>query len=111
MNIDDKVSKKTGFQFEFTEPVDPSSIDLATCRKVHRYFHEYKSTYHSEEIAHEDVPVRDIQLSQDARKITLTTDAHKTPRIYRIQLRGVRSADGRPLHDGESFLTVKAIPE
>jgi mono/diheme cytochrome c family protein len=102
---------KTGFQIEFTEPVDPSSIDQATCRKVHRYFHEYKGTYHSEEIAHEDVPVRSIQLSQDAHQLTLTTDAHKTPRIYRIQLRGVRSEDGRPLHDGESFITVKAIPE
>jgi len=101
---------RDGFSIDFTGPVDPASIGTATCRKVHRYFHEYKGRYHSEEIAHEDVPVRGIRLSEDARTLTLITDNAVTPRIYKIHLRGVRSADGRPLDNGECFVTVKNVP-
>ena len=104
-------STPTGFVVEFTEPVDPASIGPGTCDRVHRYFHEYEGRYHSEEIAHEDVPVQELVLSPDGRRLTLTTGPHVTPRIVALQLRGVRAVTGEALEVGEVYLTVHTQPD
>jgi hypothetical protein len=99
-----------GFAIKLTEPADPDSVRTAACVRVHRYFHEYRGAYHPEEIAHEDVTVRRVELSADRRTLLVATAPHLTPRIYRVQLRGVRSAGGRPLERGEMYFTVHAVP-
>ncbi|MCP3920163.1 MAG: c-type cytochrome [bacterium] len=104
-------STPTGFVVEFTEPVDPASIGPGTCDRVHRYFHQYEGRYHSEEVAHEDVPVQDLALSPDGRTLTLTTGRHVTPRIVALQLRGVRAMTGEALESGEVYSTVHTQPD
>ena len=99
-----------GFEITFTGPVDPASVGPDACRKVHRWFHEYKGVYHSEEIAHEDVPVTGMDLSSDRRTLHLRTGAHVTPRICEIQLRGITSASGASLASKEVYLTVHTAP-
>ncbi len=104
-------STPTGFVVKFTEPVDPASIGPGTCDRVHRYFHEYEGRYHSEEVAHEDVPVQEITLSPDGRSLTLTIGQHVTPRIVALQLRGVRAVTGEALEGGEVYLTMHTQPD
>lgn len=102
---------KEGFLIELTAPADPASVTGNACRKVRRWWHENKGTYASPEIDHEDVPVHKVTLSQDGRTLTLVTDPHKTPRLYRVELKGLRSSEGRPLADGLVYLTVHWVAE
>jgi len=101
---------RDGFAIELTAPADPASVGPQTCERVHRYFHEYRGSYHSDEIAHEDVPVTRIELSADGRTLLLKCGPHVTPRIYSIQLRGLRSVSGKGLESGEMYLTVHTMP-
>jgi len=100
-----------GFDVTLTDAADPASVTPEVCRQVHRWWHENKGDYASPEIAHEDVPVRQITLSDDGRTLHLKTDRHVTPRLVRVELRGLRTADGRELADGLVFLTVHWLPE
>ncbi len=102
---------KDGFALEMTEPVDPMSVTPDICRKVHRWWHENQGTYASPEIAHEDVAVHEVKLADDGRTILLRTDPHVTPRLYRIELKGLKTKDGRALADGLAFLTVHWAPQ
>ena len=102
---------RDGFSLEMTEPVDPTSVTPDICRKVHRWWHENQGTYASPEIAHEDVAVHEVKLAADGRTILLRTDPHVTPRLYRIELKGLKTKDGRALADGLAFLTVHWAPQ
>ena len=95
-----------GFVIEMTGQVDPASVTLEVCPKVHRWWHENKGDYASPEIAHEDVAVRQITLGYDGKTLVLVTDPHVTPRLYRVELKGLRATDGRELADGLVYLTV-----
>jgi len=99
-----------GFVIEMTGQVDPASVTLDVCPKVHRWWHENKGDYASPEIAHEDVAVRKLTLGYDGKTLILVTDPHVTPRLYRLELKGLRAADGRELADGLVFLTVHWLP-
>ncbi len=101
---------KDGFRIELTDRADPASVTPDVCPKVHRWWHENKGTYASPEIAHEDVPVHDVTLSGDGRTLMLKTDPHVTPRLYRVELKGLRSTEGRDLADGLVYLTVHWVP-
>ena len=84
-----------------------SKVDTPdVCPKVHRWWHENKGDYASPEIAHEDVAVREIALGYDGKTLILVTDPHVTPRLYRLELKGLRATDGRLLADGLVYLTV-----
>ena len=99
-----------GFVIEMTGQVDPASVTLDVCPKVHRWWHENKGDYASPEIAHEDVAVRQLKLGYDGKTLILVTDLHVTPRLYRLELKGLRAADGRELADGLVYLTVHWLP-
>jgi len=99
-----------GFVIEMTGQVDPVSVTREVCPKVHRWWHENKGDYASPEIAHEDVAVRKITLGHDGKTLILETDPHVTPRLYRLELKGLRAADGRELADGLAYLTVHWLP-
>jgi len=64
----------------------------------------------SPEIAHEDVAVRRLTLGYDGKTLILVTHPHVTPRLYRLELKGLRAADGRELADGLVYLTVHWLP-
>jgi len=100
-----------GFTVTLTAPVDPASVTLAICPKVHRWWHENKGTYASPEIAHEDVAVQEITASADGLTLHLKTDPHITPRLYRLELKGLRSAAGAELPNGLIYHTVHWVPE
>ncbi|MEE8451069.1 MAG: DUF6807 family protein, partial [Thermoguttaceae bacterium] len=91
---------KDGFTIELTDQVDPATVSLDICPKVHRWWHENKGTYASPEIDHEEVPVQEISVSADGKILHLKTDKHVTPRLYRIELKGLKSKEGRELVDG-----------
>ena len=99
-----------GFVIEMTGQVDPTSVSLDVCPKVHRWWHENKGDYASPEIAHEDVAVRQLKLGYDGKTLILVTAPHVTPRLYRLELKGLRAADGRELADGLVYLTVHWLP-
>jgi len=101
---------KDGFAVEMTDRVDPASVSLETCPKVHRWWHENKGSYASPEIAHEDVPVRKISLADDGRTLQLQIASHVTPRLYRVELKGLRATQGQELAGGLVYLTVHWLP-
>ncbi|MBI4601922.1 MAG: hypothetical protein HY721_08165 [Planctomycetes bacterium] len=101
---------RDGFEVRLTAPVDAATV-AGSCRKVHRYFHEYRGGYASPEVLHEDVPVASVEASGDGRSLALRLERpHAAPRIYRLELRGLRDASGRKLATGEVYVTVHAVP-
>lgn len=101
---------KEGFSVELTDPADPASVTPELCPKVHRWWHENKGAYASPEMAHEDMPLHEITLSDEGRTLRLKTDPHVTPRLFRIELKGLRNSEGRELTDGLVYLTVHGVP-
>ncbi|NQU20815.1 MAG: hypothetical protein HQ567_05990, partial [Candidatus Nealsonbacteria bacterium] len=102
---------KEGFRIELTAAADPATVTPDVCPKVRRWWHENKGAYASPEIAHEDVPVTEITLSPDGKTLLLKIESHVTPRLYRIDLKGLRSKAGRELADGLIYPTVHWVEE
>ena len=57
------------------------------------------------------MPVQKISVSADGKTLHLKTDTHVTPRLYRIELKGLKSKEGRELVDGLIFATVHWVAE
>jgi hypothetical protein len=104
---------RAGFAVRFTAPLDPRSLEERVVpRAIHRFTYAYRGGYYSDEVAHEDVAIAERALAADGRVLDLRlAGPHVAPRIYRLDLRGLRAAGGRPLATGAFYVTVEAAPE
>ena len=92
-----------GFDLTFTQPVDAATVTNPVNYKIRRYRYEYKKKDIEEgidvstQVDVQDVPIRNIELSKDGRKVSLTIDGLKPGFIYELKLGDIKSPTGQPL--------------
>jgi glucose/arabinose dehydrogenase len=92
-----------GFDLTFTQSIDMSTAIDRGNYKLRSYRYEYKKKDIAEgvDIANQvdvqDVPIKNIQLSKDGRKVSLLIDDLKEGFIYELKLGDIKSSKGQPL--------------
>jgi hypothetical protein len=98
-----------GFDLTFTKPIDPASADQLETYSLQSYTYNYWSTYGSPEIDRQVVPVGDVSVSSDRRKVSLHVEGLHTGRVYELHVDGVTSADGNALLHPEAYYTLNVL--
>nr|WP_295921926.1 hypothetical protein [uncultured Dyadobacter sp.] len=97
MEIQSMQLTKTGFELTFTQPLDhTAATDLANYR-FRSYFYEYHKAYGSDQFDVKPVPVTEIRVSGDSRKVYVSLQQLQEGYIYELTLDNIKAADGKPL--------------
>lgn len=88
---------ETGFEFEFTHPVDISIAADPEQYKVRHYFYEYHSKYGSDQFDVQDIKVTNLTVSPDGKKVNVTLNKMTPDRVYEFRMENLRSAGGKEL--------------
>jgi hypothetical protein len=75
----------TGFEFTMTQPVDRARATNKQNYNVKTFRYLYHATYGSPEVDIAGVEVKEIKVSEDGKKISLTLPEIKTGRIYEFK--------------------------
>jgi len=103
MEIHDMNLTEIGFDLTFTQPVDPEAAKDADNYKFRHYYYDYYKKEESEpvddafQVDLRDVPVTNIRISSDGRKVSLTLASLKPGYIYELKLAGIQSVEGTRL--------------
>jgi glucose/arabinose dehydrogenase/cytochrome c551/c552 len=99
-----------GFRINFTRPVSPDSARDASAYQIEHYRYEYTGAYGSPELDRTRVAIERVEVSADGSSADLITAPLVKDRVYMIQPRGVRSANGEPLVHPMGAYTLNEIP-
>lgn len=97
---------RDGFDLNFTKPVDPAIASDANAFSVQSYFYEYHRTYGSPQMEIKPVPATEIRISADARTVSLKLAELVKERIYELNLRNFKAADGSDLLHPAAYYTL-----
>jgi hypothetical protein len=92
-----------GFDLVFTQSVDPATATNLGNYNIRRYRYEYKKKDIEEgidvstQIDMQDIPITDIILSKDRKKVSLIINDLKPDFIYELKLGEIKSSSGQPL--------------
>ncbi|MEP6595713.1 MAG: hypothetical protein ABJA71_07185 [Ginsengibacter sp.] len=92
-----------GFDLTFTQPVNAATVTTPVNYKIRRYRYEYKKKPIEEgvdvstQVDVENVPITNIKISGDGKKLSLIMDGLKEGFIYELKLGDIKSAEGKPL--------------
>ncbi len=89
----------TGFELEFTQPVDRNIASDPSQYKVRHYYYEYHSKYGSDQFDVQDIRVTSVQISPDGKKVNVSLNKLTKDRVYEFRMEHFRSATGRPLEN------------
>lgn len=103
-------ARPDGFELTFTKPVDRSvAADPATYQASGFTYH-YHSTYGSEPINQETLPVRAVEVSEDGLKARISVGGLRKGYIHELKLPALRSDSGEPLLHDTAYYTLNEIP-
>jgi hypothetical protein len=94
---------RNGFDLTFTQRVDPATVTNVINYKMRCYRYEYKKKSLEEgiddapQVDVNDVPIKDIQLSKDGKKVSLNIEGLKPGFIYELKLGDIKSTTGQSL--------------
>ena len=94
-----------GFDLTFTQPVEEAAArDTSNYNFRHYYYDYYKKDItepvdKSIQIDVQEVPVTNITVSPDKKKVSLTLDKLKPGYIYELKLNNIKSTGGNPLEN------------
>jgi hypothetical protein len=104
--IQDMKLTHDGFDLTFTEPLDtgaasnPKSYDLSTFRYI------YRAEYGSPEVDKTTPTIKQVQVSEDRKKVHLTVDGLQEGAIHELHLPGIRSENNQPLLHPVAYYTL-----
>jgi hypothetical protein len=97
-----------GFEFEFTEPVDPGNSDSPEAFSTESYWYQYASKYGGDEVAKQKETPKSVHWSADRRKARVVYEGISAQRVYRVTLRGLTSSE-TPLGHATVAYTVNRV--
>lgn len=99
---------KTGFDFTFTNAVDPKTITPeAFALKSFTYI--YHSTYGCPETDTQPEKVEAVTVSKDGKTVSVTVPNLKRGRVYDFLLSSVKTAEGESLLHPEAYYTLNEL--
>lgn len=100
-----------GFELTFTQPVDDSSATNPANYQIRRYYYEYHLAYGSDQFDVQPVPVINVQLSTDKKRVSLKLSELKAGYVYELNLAGIRAMRGDSLANTLICYTVNRLRE
>jgi hypothetical protein len=104
LEIHSMAMTKSGFEFRFTQPVDPKTVASVVRAKSFTYL--YHSTYGCPETDTKAESSTGQTLSADGKTLTVTLPGVAKGRVYEFRFEGVATPTGEPLLHGEAYYTV-----
>lgn len=92
-----------GFDLTFTQPVDAATASDPDNYEFRHYYYDYYKKDESEpvdksiQVDVQTIPVTDIQISPDRKKVSLMLSDLKPGYIYELKLENIKNAEGKPL--------------
>lgn len=103
-------AKPDGFEFTFTEPVDPATASAVASYKIETYTYIYQSSYGSPEVDRTTPTLTKVEVASDGRSARLHIQGLQEGHVHEVHLPGVRSAKGLPLLHPSAYYTLNYIP-
>jgi len=100
---------KTGFELNFTQEVDEKVIGKLDNFKFKRYNYEYHSKYGSEQFNVSEVAVTKIDVAPGGKKVMLQLESLQPGFVYQLNLKNVKSRQGKPLENNIICYTVNKL--
>jgi len=107
-DIDSMNLTLTGFDLTFTQPMDAGIADAGNYSFRH-YYYEYHKTYGSDQFDVQSVQIKNIKVSQDKRKVSISLANLKPGYIYELKLNNIRSVSGEPLANSMICYTLNNL--
>lgn len=86
-----------GFELIFTQPVEEAAATDPDNYQFRRYYYEYHLQYGSDQFDIQSIPVSNIKISSDRKKVNLILPSLKSGYIYELTLENIKSASGDSL--------------
>ena len=104
MNLTEK-----GFDLTFTEPMEEFAATNPENFKFRHYYYKYQSKYGSDQFDIQNVPVTEIKISHDRKKVSLTLAALKTGYVYELSLGDIKTERGASLTNNLICYTLNKL--
>ena len=102
---------QTGFNIEFTKPVDPATATTAANYQLKTFTHIYQQGYGSPEVDQTIPTATKAVLSDDGLRVQITVDGLVQGHVHDFFLPELRSADGEKLLHTSAYYTLNEIPK
>ena len=108
--IQDIQAKSDGFEINFTQAVDVSSVKKAASYALRSYIYKYQHQYGSPIIELKNLKISAVEVSADKRKVRLVIEGLRQYFIHEFKLEGIRNEAGEPLLHETAYYTLNQIP-
>jgi len=108
--IDQMRAKPDGFEFTFTEPVDPQTAGDPASYTIKTYTHIFQSSYGSPKVDDTTPVIKSVTVAPDRRSARLVVEGLVEGHVHELHLPGVKSASGAPLLHPDAYYTLNNIP-
>ena len=108
--IQDIQAKSDGFEINFTQAVDVSSVKKAASYALRSYIYKYQHQYGSPIIELKNLKISAVEVSADKRKVRLVIESLRQYFIHEFKLEGIRNEAGEPLLHETAYYTLNQIP-
>lgn len=98
-----------GFALTFTTPMDVEQLSNPQNYHLQRFRYLYQSAYGSPRTDEEAVAVRDIQVSEDGRRVELALSELEPGFIYEMELENMASREGHPVANPLAYYTLNRL--
>ena len=89
--------RTSGFDLTFTQPVEGNSALNPENYKFQNYYYEYHKKYGSEQMDNKLIPIKNIKLSHDHKKVSLELDNLQPGYVYQLNLGNLKAQSGDTL--------------
>ena len=104
MNITDE-----GFDLHFTQPMDEATLRDTSNYHFRHYYYEYHLKYGSDQFDVQKVGVKDIEVSDGGKKVSLKLENLKPGYIYELTMGELKSEEGAVLENRLVCYTVNLL--
>ena len=102
--------KPDGFEFTFTEPVDPQTAGNPASYTVKTYTHIFQSSYGSPKVDETTPAIKSVTVAPDHRSARLVIESLVEGSVHEFHLPGVTSEKGAALLHDAAYYTLNQIP-
>jgi len=98
-----------GFDLTFTQPLNDTTALNPDNYKFQNYYYEYHKKYGSARMDEKAIPVTDIKISGDHKKVSLTLATLQQGYVYQLNLGDIKTESGDSLDNKIICYTVKNL--
>lgn len=99
-----------GFELEFTEPADPSTLVDPASYAMKSFTYIYQADYGSPVVDEEACTILSATPSPDGRRVRLEVDNLRACVIHELDAPGIRTTAGEPLLHTTGWYTLNRLP-